>query len=71
MTANTAQFDVLTGTSALLHHPERHKYGTDIVWNAEIRPIEVVVVPGWLPLRVEIEAVVRWPFTPVGLGGVE
>ena len=71
MPADTANLNLLSGTSTVLHHSERHKYGTHIVRNAEIWPIEVVVVPGWLPLRVEIEAVIRWPFTPVGLCGVK
>jgi hypothetical protein len=71
MAANTTNLDVLTGTGTIPHRPERLKYGTSIVWNPEIRPIEVVVIPGWLPLRVEIEAVVRWPMSYVRVGEVE
>jgi hypothetical protein len=70
MTAETADLDALTGTSTIPHHLERIEYETGILRNPEVWPIEVAVLPGWLPLWVEIETVVRWPFTDV-LAGVE
>jgi hypothetical protein len=68
MTAETANLDALTGSSTISHDSERLKHGTRIVWHPEIWPSEMVVLPGWLPLWVEIEAVVRWPFTDVWAG---
>jgi hypothetical protein len=68
MTAETANLDALTGPSAIPDDSERLEYGTSIVRNAEIWPVEVVVRPGWLPLWVQIEAVVRWLFTDVWTG---
>ena len=58
MPADTANLDVLTPAGTVVHRPERHKYGIDIVGDAEVRPIEVVAVPWRLPLPIEIQAVV-------------
>jgi hypothetical protein len=71
VTADTADLDVLTGASTVPHDHERLKYGSRMVRNPEVRPIEVAVLPRWLPLGVEIQAVVRWPFTFIRVSGVE
>jgi hypothetical protein len=59
MTAETANLDALTGTSTIQDDSECLKYGSRIVRNPEIWPVDVIVLPGWLPPWVEIEAVVR------------
>jgi hypothetical protein len=71
MTAQTANLDALTGTSTIPDDFERLKYGSRVVRNPEIWPVDVVVLPGWLPLWVEIEAVVRLQLTFIRVSGVE
>jgi hypothetical protein len=65
MTAKTADLDALTGTSTIPHRPECIEQRTGVVGGPEIWPIEIVVLPGWLPLWVQIQAVVRGPSTDV------
>jgi hypothetical protein len=64
VTTDAADFADAACTNAVSDTPKSCKQGIR-VRNPEIRPSEVVMVPGRVPPSVEIEAIVGRPFTSV------
>jgi hypothetical protein len=65
VTTDAADFGDAPCTNALLYTPKSCKQGIRVVRNPEIRPSEVLMLPGRVPPRVEIEAVVGRPLTSI------
>jgi hypothetical protein len=60
-----------TGTSPLEQRSQGNGDVCGIIGDTEVRPVEVGVVPRWLPPLIKVEAEVRRLFTYVGVRGVE
>jgi hypothetical protein len=67
VTTDAADFGDAPCTNAVSDTPKNCKQGIR-VRNPEIRPSEVVIVPGRVPPRVEIEAIVGRSSTSVRIG---
>ena len=71
MATGTTQLHAISASSTLEEFSESGGHRPGILRHAEVRPFEMIVAPGWFPLRTQIEAVIRWPLSGVGVPGVE
>ena len=71
MTAKAADLDPSAGARPVEHRSEGDDDWRCTGGNTEIRPVEVVVGPRWLPPMVEVETVVGRTATGVGIVGIE
>ncbi len=69
--SETTQLNLLSTASAFEQRSQGGNYWSGITGHAEIGPIEVIVGPRWIPLRVEIQTEVGILITGIGIPGVK
>jgi len=69
--AEATDLHSLSGPSPVEHGSQKRDNLGSIIGDTEVRPVEVIVGPWWLPPVIEIEPVVRRLVTGVGVYGIE